>query len=460
MGAEDGWNSWAELILAAAVLRHGQHRWDVVASELRTRSRDPTLFTPELQVCKSKYNELQKRYSGSRVWFEELRKQCVAELKQQLARSEASIGFLESKIKYLESEKQNPYQADCDWSQTGSPNFDGTDPSSQNTSKDEHSAGSYTEDPRTRTDLPCKRHHQEMEIGTSPSLSVSYEGDKDLGIQKLAEAGQELIAGKRRGRKRKKDCKQAVTEVSVGERDNLGSSNAGSTSQKEATATPYNQNRHSAVKSHSVNDAYTIKTNNLMEIFRCIAHSEAAHVFKHRMDSQKQERYRKIIRHHVDIGMIRSRIISHSIKSAKELFRDLLLLASNALVFYSRNTLEYRSALSLRNLVMKEYKQHCRESCHEGVQAAIPAFLLFNPPVRPRSARPRPCKDRLPGKWYNVKNILPANDSSASEELCNSNYDVSMNAMFKAKKVKLESADTQPKSGAVKRGRVSKRSCL
>lgn len=393
-----GWNTWAELILAAAVLRHGQQDWNVVALKLRTG----TLFTPTPEVCKTKYEELQKRYSGSRVWFEELRKQCVAELKQELARPEASTGFLESKIKYLEAEKQNPNQADYAWSQTESPlatlNSDGTEHSFQNISKDERSAGSYTKDPRTRTSLPCKCHDLEMEIDTKLSLSVSSEHDKDLGIAKLANAGEEVIARKRRGQRKRKNCKQAITEGSVGESDKLGSSNAGSTSREEA------------MKDHNASSC-TVKINNLMEIFHCIAQSEPALVFKHRMDSQKRERYRKIIRQHVDIGMIRARIIRQSIKSAKELFRDLLLLASNALVFYSRRTREYRSALSLRHLIMKEYKQHCRGSCHK----ATPAFLLFNPPVRPLSARHQPCKDKLPEKWLSVEYILPANDPNASE---------------------------------------------
>lgn len=98
----------------------------------------------------------------------------------------------------------------------------------------------------------------------------------------------------------------------------------------------------------------------------------------------------------MDIGTIKSRIVAHSIKSAKDLFRDLLLLANNALVFYSRRTREYKAAVTLRKLVMKEYKLHCRGSCHEATSAFIPC----NPPVKPRTALPHPgprppaCKDR------------------------------------------------------------------
>lgn len=144
--------------------------------------------------------------------------------------------------------------------------------------------------------------------------------------------------------------------------------------------------------------------------------------------------------------MIRSRIIGQSLKSAKELFRDLLLLASNALVFYSRRTREYKSALSLRHLVMIEYKQHCRGSCHE----ATSTFLPFNPPVKPRSTRPRPrhrpppCKDNVLEKLSDVENIV-------SVKPCNTEYNVPLHSLLKAKKglkrpgkVEPESADAQP----------------
>lgn len=155
--------------------------------------------------------------------------------------------------------------------------------------------------------------------------------------------------------------------------------------------------------------------------------------------------------------MIRSMIISESIKSAKELFRALLLLANNALVFYSSRTREYKSALSLRHLVMKEYKQHCRGSCMDPKSA----FLPFNPPVKPRSARHPPCKDRASEKFFVIDNITPANEPKAMEKVSDSDYDVSLHSLFKAKKgvkrlreVKPESGNTQPKTSHTKQRKL------
>ncbi|KAK6124329.1 hypothetical protein DH2020_041899 [Rehmannia glutinosa] len=356
------WGTWEDLILGAAVLRHGALNWDDVASELQARTLYPTLFTPE--VCKAKYEDLQKRYSGSRAWFEELRKQCVAELKRELARSEDLIGSLESKIKRLEAEKQNSNQADYGQSPLPALSSDGTESSSKKIPKDEHSAGSFTKDTRTRTNWLCECHHQEMETDTKPDVSVSSEHDKDLSLEKLAEAGydQGVTIRKRRGQRKRKDCNWAVKERSVSESDNLGSSNVVSTTQKEVPTTDCDQiTKDSGLDNHN-GDSCVVKTDNLMEIFQTVARTEPAVVFRHRRDSQKRARYRKIIRQHVDIGMIESRIIGRSIKSAKELFRDLLLLANNALVFYSRRTRVQVSTLS-------------QTHSHERVQAALQGTL-------------------------------------------------------------------------------------
>lgn len=56
------WGTWLELLLAGAVLRYGTRDWNLVAAELRARTVCPYAFTP--QVCKAKYEDLQKCYSG------------------------------------------------------------------------------------------------------------------------------------------------------------------------------------------------------------------------------------------------------------------------------------------------------------------------------------------------------------------------------------------------------------
>lgn len=44
------WGTWEDLILGGAVIRHGIQDWNVVASELRSRTIRPYDFTPEVHT--------------------------------------------------------------------------------------------------------------------------------------------------------------------------------------------------------------------------------------------------------------------------------------------------------------------------------------------------------------------------------------------------------------------------
>ncbi|KAM7506117.1 hypothetical protein LguiB_005021 [Lonicera macranthoides] len=390
------WGTWEELILGGAVLRHGTQDWNVVASELRTRTVSPYGFTPEdctqLQACKAKYEALQRRYSGCTAWFEELRKRRVAELKRELEKSEDSIGSLESKLESLKAEKGIYIHVDYDSSQTESPvhlpKTEVTESSVKETSKDGLSAGSFTLDSCTNwstgNQIPVA---VSPETGAKPEVSENCEPNKALSIKNLSETC--VVQGgtlrKRRGKRKRKGCSREVKEGSIGESDNLDSANAITASLSKETST---SECGQTVRSSSIDG----QTNDLIGIFNSVAENKHALCFRRRLDSQKRARYKKIIRQHMDFDTIRSRIANYSIKSSKELFRDLLLLANNALVFYSRRTREYKSALSLRDLVTKAYQQHSKESGNRASSSLFCLSPMCSPPVRPRSVRPRPCK--------------------------------------------------------------------
>lgn len=67
-----------------------------------------------------------------------------------------------------------------------------------------------------------------------------------------------------------------------------------------------------------------------------------------------------LIRRHMDFDAIRSRISNQTINSVMELFRDMLLLANNALVFYSKNTRQYKYALLLRDIVTQKLRENVK----------------------------------------------------------------------------------------------------
>jgi Bromodomain len=74
------------------------------------------------------------------------------------------------------------------------------------------------------------------------------------------------------------------------------------------------------------------------------------------MKLQKKSRYKKMIRRHVDLQIVSSKLSKGLISSPKELLRDLLLLANNALVFFPKNSPEHNSAIILRKLSRRALK--------------------------------------------------------------------------------------------------------
>lgn len=388
------WGTWEELLLGGAVLRHGTRDWTVVASELRDRLVCPThAFTPE--VCKSRYEDLQRRYAGCTAWFDELRKKRMAELRQALELSEDSIGSLESKLESLKSEKGDDCHVGYGSSQTESPvsfqKSEGVESSSKELSKDGLSAGSFTEDIRTYWSAECRIPAavsvEDME--TNPETSQPYEREKVSGIEKLTETlygGRRGSLTKRRGKRKRKFCNRDVKEGSTGETDFLGSNDVLTALRCTENAT----SNRGEVAGSSGADLSKDGIDDLMEIYNSLLENKSASVFRRRLDSQKRGRYKKMIRRHMDFDTIRSRIASHSITSALELFRDLLLLSNNSLVFYSKSTREYKSALLLRDLITKKLQQHfIKYSSSKATSANLSVKTpMPNRPVKPRSVRP------------------------------------------------------------------------
>ncbi|KAK7302721.1 hypothetical protein RJT34_13617 [Clitoria ternatea] len=396
------WGTWEELLLGGAVLRHGTRDWNVVAAELRARTVCPYTFTPE--VCKAKYEALQQRYSGSMAWFEELRKKRVAELKRALELSEGSIGSLESKLESLKAGK-NEKKDDCNVDNGSgsqelhvpSQKLERVESFPKETSKDGLSAGSFTHETRTNwsSDHPVPAGSAE-DMETKPEASHSTEQANVLSVDKLAHTiiyeGQGRCFKKRRGKRKRKDCGRNIKEASMGESDLLDSTDVlswckeSSTSNCEVAKSCGVDNQNGKWKEVGVED--------MMEILDSVFETKGASAFRRRLDSQKRGRYKKMIRRHMDFDTIRSRISSQTIKSTIELFRDLLLLTNNALVFYSKSTREYKSAQLLRDLVTKKMRETLNGMSKKATTEANVAPIKLPVPkpnstlVKPRSVRP------------------------------------------------------------------------
>ncbi|XP_055805423.1 uncharacterized protein LOC129874197 isoform X2 [Solanum dulcamara] len=343
------------------------------------------------------------------AWFEELRKRRVEELKRELVRSESSIGSLESKIERLKAERERSGQIDHGLSHTESPapltKSEDIESSVKEEAKDGLSAGSFTLDIRTNGS-------PESQVPTIPSatetvvkleLSESWGRDKAPSTSKVPEAanGNGGAVRKRRGKRKRKDTVWDAKEGNIEDSDNVCSTSHASTSHCKEVLTSCDQSiRRSAVSDHRVGLS-RFRNDDLMRIFNSITKHEAAMVFRHRLDSQKRARYKKMIRRHMDIETARSRLANWSIKTPGELFRDFLLLANNAMVFYSKRTREYKAAIALRDIVTRAYREHYKGSYHKATSSLLPLPVIGNPPGKPRSVRPRPSKDKLQAKYGN-----------------------------------------------------------
>lgn len=354
---------------------------------------------------------MQERYCGRSAWFEELRKRRVAELKRELERSEDSIGSLQSKIESLIGERERGSSgSDC--------NTESTVPTGKakpvespikERSKDALSAGSFTEDTvrdwSPKTEFLASVSAQENPIKTEKS---------DLPCEKEKVTFQDSKIGngslkKRRGKRKRKGTNE-VKEASVGESDALSSANAvkiieESTGGCDPTVGPSCEGSAGSIAGEEVD---------LVGILDSILELEYASVFQRRLERQKRGRYKKTIRRHVDFRTIRSGIRGGMITTAKELFRDLLLLCNNALVFYPKQSPQYKSAFSLRDSLTKRFRRILAQP-KASVQCSAPTssrdrLLTMSNPVKPRSARP--CNRKVVGKAVAI--VRKASESQAA----------------------------------------------
>ncbi|XP_010278332.1 PREDICTED: uncharacterized protein LOC104612578 isoform X2 [Nelumbo nucifera] len=446
------WSTWEELLLGGAVLRHGTQDWEAVAAELQARILYSCSFTAE--ICKAKYKDLQERYCGC-TWFEELRKQRVAELKRELEKSEDSICSLESKLESLKAEREgrNTDSSSC---RTESPatlgTSDGVDFSGKETSsKDGLSAGSFTEETTINWSSQCKGpapvSAQQADIKPE-SVEDSDRDKKSNFVDKLevttVVAGRGGNLRKRRGKRKRKECSSNISrdvkEGSVAESDVMSSANViVAVPDKEESTRDCNGSARPTDENDRNDRNGGVGVADLIGIFNSVVENDCASMFRRRLDSQRRSRYKQTVRQHLDFDTIRTRIIDHSIMSSKELFRDLLLLANNAAVFYPKNTRQHKSALALRELAKKTFqRQFLSDSGRETGSSAtantdaalhVVEAPRFNPPVKPRSIRP--CNRKVIRKVNDLGKSVPQNPSREGKKSSEAASQVEASAVAK-----------------------------
>ncbi|KAE8700928.1 Detected protein of unknown function [Hibiscus syriacus] len=370
------WGTWEELLLACAVQRYGRDSWDSVAMELqkRTSTLQPLFFTP--LSCQQKYHDLKRRFavkgdddkttnkvSTTAVpWLDELRKLRVAELRREVQQYDFSIVRGRA---LFDRERKETATSDLE-----------REKRSEKMEEENESENKIRRQVHCREESDRENHSVNESNSTDPKDKIPGTGpeeakfepdgyEKTKATQSVKPAGGDSCNGssgsvakesaENSGRvdtRETGDSPESVAE-SKGEEPNRESSDVQSTaslSDKEnKNAEPDNEELDQSPVIKEVSVEYQPLTE-LLEMFRS---RKVGFLFESRLESQ--ENYDKLIRQHLDLETIRTRLEEGWYSGCKsKFFRDLLLLLSNAIVFFGKQSSEFATAVELRQLVSKE----------------------------------------------------------------------------------------------------------
>ncbi|XP_058723112.1 uncharacterized protein LOC131594933 [Vicia villosa] len=134
----------------------------------------------------------------------------------------------------------------------------------------------------------------------------------------------------------------------------------------------------------------TVKSEPLVEVLEMIKRHENFSLFERRLEkNQDSDKYKDIVKQHLDLETIHSRLQKgHYSSCANSFFRDLLLLFTNATVFFNHDSPESRAAQQLFRLVVAEMRS-CSQAQSEPITQKNDS-LPPNPPLsKPESVLPK-----------------------------------------------------------------------
>ncbi|XP_042512991.1 nuclear receptor corepressor 2-like [Macadamia integrifolia] len=379
-------------------------------------------------------------------WLEELRKLRVAELRREVQRYDVSIVSLQLKVKKLkdareqsfrekENDEQKPdLETDSDGKERVKEDEKERDAKSEKSTPEKVAGVSVTGEDSDRENQSFnesnstdpKVQNQEEDVAEAEKKPVpveiaverpdlvsgdskpvgegSYHGSsetiakgsaplpvgKSPGANTVREAGEspelwESVAeSKGGGEEGQKESSDVQSSASLSKKNSRKKVISGSSSGEEPEADEVSP----AIKNISV------KSQPLMSFLEIIRSHKYGSIFERRLESQETAKYRNLVRQHVDLEMVRTRLEEghYSGGNGGKFFRDLLLLFNNASVFFPKNSHECVAAVALRQLVSKELAIRARNLGRpkdESATAAAP-----EPPVPP-PAKPEPPDSQL-----------------------------------------------------------------
>ncbi|KAJ6387805.1 hypothetical protein OIU77_026388 [Salix suchowensis] len=406
------WGTLEELLLACAVNRHGIDSWDSIAMEVSNRTS--TLSSLTSQNCIDRFDDLKRRFGftteqkndTASLLVDELRKLRVDELRREVHQRDVSIVSLEMKVKRLEEDREKSLkdkekppdlpkpspETVAGKSETGEEGSDGDERSfNESNSTSQQPQKADAEAKKERNEVPevkpepdsNKDDPDPARLGSDPeaerewSFNGKLEDDddkkpkKEMKIESVTRVGvlgpdsNELgeSVGESKREEKEKDIKQinnnnnnsdvqSSVSLYLKKKKRRRGSGEGSSSGEEEREGGDDEVSPPTKKLPAVKSEPWLK---LLEIIRS---HQLGSIFEKRLRSQESERYKKLIRQHMDLQMIQSRLNKGVYsKCYKKLFKDLLILLNNAIVFFRKNSPENHAAYELRAIVLKEMKE-------------------------------------------------------------------------------------------------------
>ncbi|XP_010265891.1 PREDICTED: uncharacterized protein LOC104603529 [Nelumbo nucifera] len=372
---------------------------------------------------------------GEIPWLEELRKLRVAELRREVQRYDVSIVSLQLKVKRLKEERERSLREkessvaksdlEKDSEQDRAKEEKGEVDEQPEKSSPENAAGarvsgeesdrenqsfneSNSTDPKAEIrdngvgETEKKREPVETVTGgpdpvsgeSKPVGEGSYNGSSDtvakesaaappigksLGAVKATVDGDSLelwesvAESKGGGEEGMKESSDVQSSASLSSKKNRKKTISGSSSGEE----PGTEEISPAIKRISV------KSQPLVAILEIIRSHKHGSMFERRLDSQDTARYRNLVRQHLDLETVRSRLEEGRYSGcSRKFFRDLLLLFSNAIVFFPKNSSESSAAIALRDVVRKEMAKRHRKLDQLAEDPPPPPLPVFPVPSK------------------------------------------------------------------------------
>lgn len=156
-----------------------------------------------------------------------------------------------------------------------------------------------------------------------------------------------------------------------------------------------------------------------------------------------------MVKQHMDLDAIKCRIDKQIITSTKELLRDLLLLATNASIFYSRNTREHKYAVILQGIIKQliTASRKCPIPSQDPSVATTSSASANGSQILPPKTIPKKLKTF---KSENNKSVEKSkHDESVSITVPRASKTSKTKASRPAKKINLQARQPQTKSASL-----------